>query len=172
MDQPLYLLFGAGAIIVISALFLRKRNNTSDEKNPAIHTSFDRKEIEGTLKRFVAQVQKENDQAVTTMERNHQKTASEIHQLNERVQHLENELKHMRSLIHSRQEVATTEETIAEPEADSLFLKERFKRVFELKREGLSADEIAKRLGAGRGEIDLIFSLATPEQRGSIHDKA
>ncbi|CFJ42119.1 Uncharacterised protein [Mycobacterium tuberculosis] len=50
-----------------------------------------------------------------------------------------------------------------------LALKERYRRVFELEKEGLSPDEIAKRLGAGRGEIDLIFMLAAKHERGQAH---
>lgn len=172
LDQPLFLLFGAGAIIVISALFLRKTNQASTDKETVIHTSIDRTEMENTLKRFVTQVQKENDQTVTFMERNKQEVSVEIRQLSERVKYLETELAQLRSLIPNLQtNQMKPAEAKVETDVDSLLLKERFKRVFELKQQGLSIDEIAKRLGAGRGEIDLIFSLATPSQRGSVHDE-
>ena len=172
MDQPLYLLFGAGALIVISAFFLRKSNKSSADKPSVNHTSIDRAEMENTLKRFVTQIQKENDQTVSFIERNKQETVMEIRQLNKRVKHLENELAQLRNSIPALQTDQTVPQPKEEAAADSLLLKERFKRVFELKQQGLTADEIAKRLGAGRGEIDLIFSLATPAQRGSVHDEA
>lgn len=171
MDQPLVLLFGAGVIIVISAFLLKKAKKPSMDKQPVVHTSFDRTEMETTLKRFVSQVQKENDQTVTYMERNKQELLREIARLSERVQHLEAEVVQLRTLPQAETKPATKEDR-QEADTDSLLLKERFKRVFELKQEGLTVDEIAKRLGAGRGEIDLIFSLASPAQRGSADDQS
>ena len=56
-----------------------------------------------------------------------------------------------------------------EEEPDLLALRERYQRVFELADEGLTPDEIAKRLGAGRGEIDLIFLLAAKREGSRNH---
>ena len=46
-----------------------------------------------------------------------------------------------------------------------LFLNDRYKEIFELHEKGFSADEIAKELGKGSGEIAFILQLA--EQDGN-----
>ncbi len=172
MDQPLFLLFGAGALIVISAFFLKENRSREAKKARNLQNSIDRTEMEKTLKRFVVQIQQENEQTAVQFQRQKQELMQELRRLNERMQQLETEASHLRAKVadlETRSQAASTIEGEAE-EMDSLLLKERFKRVFELKQEGLDANEIAKRLGAGRGEIDLIFSLAEPTQRGASDD--
>ncbi|MGC5324092.1 DUF6115 domain-containing protein [Brevibacillus sp. SYSU BS000544] len=178
MDQPLFLLFGAGALIVISAFFLRKKETV--DKQPVIHNALDRSEMEKTLQRFVLQVQKENDQTIQQIQQNKQEHTREVNQLHQRLHQVEAELNQLKATTATLQAVpkATVEEIAEEvvqdqeQEEDSFSLRERYKRVFDLKQEGLHPDEIAKKLGAGRGEIDLILSLASPAKRGSSDDKS
>lgn len=174
MDQPLFLLFAAGAVIVISAFFLRKKEIV--EKQPVIHNALDRSEMEKTLQRFVLQVQKENDQTIQQIQQNKQEHTREVNQLQQRLHQVDAELNQLKVTIATLQAVpkAMVKEIIKEEEKeqddDSFSLRERYKKVFDLKQEGLHPDEIAKKLGAGRGEIDLILSLATPAKRGTSDD--
>ncbi len=46
----------------------------------------------------------------------------------------------------------------------NLFLNDRYKEIFELKEQGLTADEIAKKLDKGFGEVSLILELAAQEK--------
>jgi DNA-binding NarL/FixJ family response regulator len=46
----------------------------------------------------------------------------------------------------------------------NLFLNDRYKEVFDLYEKGLSADEIAKKLGKGSGEIEFILQLASQDR--------
>lgn len=175
MDQPLYLLFGAGVLIVISAFFLRKKEKQTVDKQSPVHNTLDRSEMEKTLQRFVLQVQKETDQTIQQIGQNKQEHTREVNQLHQRLHKLEAEINQLRVTVSALQQASngSAEATVTKEEVkedDSFLLRERFKRVFDLKNEGLNADEIAKKLGAGRGEIDLIFSLATPAERGSSDD--
>jgi DNA-binding NarL/FixJ family response regulator len=46
----------------------------------------------------------------------------------------------------------------------TLLLNDRYKEVFDLYEKGLSADEIAKKLGKGSGEIEFILQLASQDR--------
>lgn len=93
----------------------------------------------------------------------------EIEFLQKRVEQLEQQLDERVVVRETAAAVEAPPVKSAEPveeQVDMLALRERYRRVFELSKEGLTPDEIAKRLGAGRGEIDLIFSLAQRNERG------
>jgi len=170
MEQSYYLLLGAGALIMIAALFLKKGSSpASAEAATVANRQAERAEMEKALQRFVKQVKEENDR-LTGEVRN---TRQELHQLiasvEARVQTAEMMITQLSSNIASS--TAPDEQPEKDPvDEDTLALQERYSRVFELKKEGLHIDEIAKRLGAGRGEIELIFSLASPNERGSDHE--
>lgn len=176
MEQPYYLLLGAGAFIMIAALFLKKGSNA-----PAVTAALaaqkqaERAEMEKALQRFVKQVKEENDQLAGEVRHARQELQQMITAVENRLQAAEIKIAQLSAQIY--QAAATegseqTEKEEARPNEDLLALQERYSRVFELKKEGLQLDEIAKRLGAGRGEIELIFSLAGPSERGTAHDQS
>jgi DNA-binding NarL/FixJ family response regulator len=174
MDQPLYLLLGAGVLIVIVALFIKKSGEQENHQTAVIHKQMERAEMEKALQRFVKQVKEENERLVDDFRQTKRELLQQIAHLEERMQRAEHEITEHAKLAKARLQQAAlkknepTGETDAEEE-DLLALHERYRRVFELKQEGLRIDEIAKRLGAGRGEIELILSLAAPNERGSSH---
>ncbi|MGG1401144.1 hypothetical protein ABE288_25465 [Bacillus salipaludis] len=47
-----------------------------------------------------------------------------------------------------------------------LFLNERYKEIFDLHEQGLSAEQIAKQLDKGYGEVTFILQLASQEKKG------
>lgn len=46
-------------------------------------------------------------------------------------------------------------------EEQNLLLNDRYKEIFELQKQGLNAEEIAKKLDKGCGEVSFILELAT-----------
>ncbi len=167
MDQPVYLIAGAGIIIMIIALFLKKPTGSKafDAQTMLVQKQLDRAEMEKTLQRFVQQVKSENEAVVANVRNTKAALHDDIDVLRERLYTLEEKLEEMSQQISlSRQQTTLADELHAQggdPRTeDSLLLRERFRRAFELRQEGLHIDEIAKRLGAGRGEIELIFSLS------------
>lgn len=175
MDQPYYLLIAAGSLIVIISLFLKKSvPNQPDAQTFLVQKQLERTEMEKTLQRFVQQVKQENESVVVGVHRTKTDLTNEVTQLRERLQNAEEELSQLSKQVQGFQNqlqnrtVSRQTET-EEAEEDILALRDRYRRVFELKQEGHHIDEIAKRIGVGRGEIELIFSLATPHERGSIN---
>jgi DNA-binding NarL/FixJ family response regulator len=45
----------------------------------------------------------------------------------------------------------------------NLFLNDRYKEVFDLQKQGLTVEQIAKKLDKGNGEVSFILQLATQE---------
>lgn len=172
MDQPLYLLMGAGALIVIIAFLMRRPRHKDAEVQP-VQTQMDRAEMEKSLQRFVQQIKQENEAVLADLGKTKSEAREEISALRLRLEKSEQEMEKLAAMISSIQtggvlpRETSTELGAAEGEPDILALRERYRRVFELKQDGLSIDEIAKRLGAGQGEIELIFSLASPHERGN-----
>ncbi|NGQ94036.1 RNA polymerase subunit sigma-70 [Brevibacillus sp. SYP-B805] len=168
MDQPIYLLLGAGVLILAIALFMKKEKGEQGNLQQAMMSQpMERAEMEKALQRFVKQVKEENEKLAGVMRLSKQSLQQQIARLEERVQAAEQKLAAMPGFSPSGGNAG--EEAAAAEEEDVLALHERYRRVFELKQEGLHIEEIAKRLGAGRGEIELILSLAAPHERGSTH---
>ncbi|MGE5704240.1 MAG: DUF6115 domain-containing protein [Clostridia bacterium] len=178
MDQPIYLILGAGILIIIFALFLSKRTDRTDtiEQTMQMNLRQERAEMEKSLQRFVQQVKQESDLHAAHLRKTKENVRNDLDQLEHRIHTLEAELAAIRhQLATAPSPVQEAEQPVIaeEPEEqkeDTLYLRERFQRVFELQQEGLSLDEIAKQLGAGRGEIELILSLASPQERGNAHE--
>lgn len=177
MMQPIYLLFGAGAVIVMIALFLKK----GKAERPAsdaylLHKQQERAEMEKALQRFVAQVKQENEAFLSEVRRQKQEIADQLAAWEQRLRTAESGLAEVSQQLRAWQArvqagaQASGDETNAPEHEDTLALRERYRRVFELQQEGLDSEQIAKRLGAGRGEIELILSLAAPAGRGAAHE--
>lgn len=133
--------------------------------------------MEKSLQRFVHQVKQENELVVANLRKTKENLRTDLDQLEQRIQTLESELATVRHQLATTERQAVKESSAnaaaqeeSDVQEDTLFLRERFQRVFALQREGLSLDEIAKQVGAGRGELELIFSLATPQERGRTNE--
>ncbi|MET3288521.1 RNA polymerase subunit sigma-70 [Brevibacillus fluminis] len=179
LEQPIYLLMGAGLLILLIALFLtlRQKGASGQEQSRSHEQKLqERQEMEKSLQRFVHQVKQENELVVANLRKTKENLRSDLDQLEERIQTLESELGAVREQLASsmgetqKEPLSMGNEEVPRVHEDTLFLRERFQRAFALQREGLSLDEIAKQLGAGRGELELIFSLATPQERGRAHE--
>jgi TolA-binding protein len=165
MGLPITILVGAGVLIILAALLMKKPSR-SDALQGNMITAVERSELEQSLQRFVQQVKRENEAVAVGVHQTRQELIGEVAQLRERLAQTEGQLAVLARQVQSLQAKAilSREERSDEAE-DALALRERYRRVFELRQEGLELDEIAKRLGAGRGEIELIVSLAGPQER-------
>lgn len=159
MDEILYALLGAGITLFAAALLIKR-------PAPGVAT-LDRTELENTLRRFVERIRGENEQALTEWRSREAALHRELAELRKRVNSLEQELALANDAL-----AAAGNSRAGEPDkaAEDVFaLKERYRRVFEWQAQGLGAEEIAKRLGAGQGEIELILSLAASRKGESAH---
>jgi len=177
MMQPIYLLFGAGAVIVLIALFLKR--GKADRPAPDAYLMYkqqERAEMEKALQRFVNQVKQENEAFLAEVRRQKKEIADQLaaweHRLRTAESGLEQTSQQLRALQAGIKAGAhdAADQAKAPEHEDTLALRERYRRVFELQQEGLDSEQIAKRLGAGRGEIELILSLAAPAERGAAHE--
>lgn len=163
MDAVYIILIAAGIAIMLLALFIKEKTVAPMDPHPA-----NQAEWEKSLQRLGRQIRHEQEQGLAQLRANQSDLHSAIALLGKRMESMEAEwddMKRRRESVsaHMSEEGLAAEEPI---DADMFALHERYPRVFELKQEGLSVDEIAKRLGAGRGEIELIFSLSTRKERG------
>lgn len=197
MTLLLYMLLGVGLIaIMLSGLsfWLSKRKHQefigSDTVSSVGHlepSNLDRTSMETTLKRFVQQVKRENeelaDKLYATIEQLgiNQQELSAANQLHEQNNHyLQQEIdKLSQQLIELQKSHLVLKKNVEQSQTlnqasanqlpeisqDVLALKDRYQRVFELVQQGLTTPEIAKKLGAGHGEIELILTLAEPIER-------
>lgn len=167
MDVVYLILIGVGVISMAAALFFKSKPSGDPDTMIPTHRTTDKAEMEKILQQMGRQIKQEKDWMQTQLDQSHEELLMEVKQLRQRLERLENG-KGAHMAAQDREKVQQ-EEMVQKPEPkeeDVLVLRERYRRVFELHREGLSLDEIAKRLGAGRGEIDLIFALAAKNERG------
>jgi DNA-directed RNA polymerase specialized sigma24 family protein len=169
MDLPYYILIGAGALIMTAALlFKRERTAGSDETTP--QGPWDKADMEKSLQRFLNQIKHEQKAAEVRWTQANAALAEEVAELKQRLARVESEWAAWRAAGEAA--VSGAPRASEEELADAFALRERYRRVFELRQEGLSPDEIAKRLGAGQGEIELILSLAGSRERGKADGQA
>ncbi|WP_232697060.1 DUF6115 domain-containing protein [Brevibacillus daliensis] len=178
MEQMIWILLGIGAFaILVSAvsLYLSRKKEQSDGSarqtfHPAETTSshVERSEMEQALKKFVSQVKKENEQTNRYAEASVRELKQENNYLKDEIADLYQQIsslsKEQQQLIHNLQQSHSTEQVGPEEiqnENDIFALKNRYSRVFELANSGMSSIDIAKKLGVGHGEIQLIMSLST-----------
>ncbi|RJL15784.1 hypothetical protein EGH10_20170 [Brevibacillus laterosporus] len=150
-------------------------------------TSLDRASMETTLKRFVQQVKRENEELAENLHANieqirnsqqelfasakqHTQDNLSLQQEMEKLHLQFSELQQSHALLQKgveQSQMLSQASADQQPEIsqDVLALKDRYQRVFELVQQGLTTPEIAKKLGAGHGEIELILTLAEPIER-------
>ncbi|REK64185.1 DUF6115 domain-containing protein [Brevibacillus sedimenti] len=167
MDLPYYILMGAGALIMAAA-FLSKRKQTAASVETAPNEAWDKADMEKSLQRFLNQIRHEQKATEGRWTQAHAELAKEVAELKQHLARMESEWSAWSAAGQAADaEAPRTSEAVA---ADVFALQERYRRVFELRQEGLSSDEIAKRLGAGQGEIELILSLAGSHERGKADE--
>ncbi|MDF2679387.1 MAG: polymerase subunit sigma-70 [Brevibacillus sp.] len=164
MDVVYIILIGVGVLSMAVALFVKAKPASDFDTMLPTHRTTDKAELEKTLQLMGRQIKQDKDLMQRQLDQSHEELLIEVKDLRQRLEQLENG--RGRQQIQQVRENVQQEATIEKPEEDVLVLRERYRRVFELQREGLALDEIAKRLGAGRGEIDLIFALAAKNERG------
>jgi DNA-directed RNA polymerase specialized sigma24 family protein len=170
MDLPYYILIGAGALIMTAALFFKRVRTAGLDGNTPPQAPWDKADMEKSLQRFLNQIKHEQKAAEVRFTQASAALAEEVAELKQRLARAESELAAWRAAGQAAVSGAPGERE--EELADAFALRERYRRVFDLLQEGLAADEIAKRLGAGQGEIELILSLAGPRERGNADAQA
>ncbi|KNB72753.1 DUF6115 domain-containing protein [Brevibacillus reuszeri] len=166
MEVVYPILIGAGIISMILALFIQRKSPIDSDSATQTHRSIDKAELEKDMQKISRQLKQEHERLSADVQDTRADLLQEVQQLRKRIDQLEKQGSERSQMIDPplKSEPVLTSEPVAE--VDMLALRERYRRAFELSKEGLSYDEIAKRLGAGRGEIDLIFSLAAKNERG------
>ncbi|USG67954.1 RNA polymerase subunit sigma-70 [Brevibacillus ruminantium] len=167
MNGVYYSLIGVGVVsILLALLFSLARSRKEEHTAPQLGMD----EIEKTLQRFVGQIKQEKKAEQEEARRVHAQLRMELSETQARLDEAEKELRALRE--GSQAEKASAQPPVQEDATgDVLAMRERYRRVFELQHDGLGPDDIAKRIGAGRGEIDLILSLAIPRERGDANEK-
>ncbi|MED4582083.1 sigma factor-like helix-turn-helix DNA-binding protein [Brevibacillus choshinensis] len=167
MDVVYLILIGVGVLSMVIALFIKAKPVGDFDTMLPTHRTTDKAELEKALQHMGRQIKQEKDWMQKQLDQSHEELLIEVKDLRQRLERLEN-VRGVQQIQQVRENVQheAAIEKLDPKEEDVLVLRERYRRVFELQREGLSLDEIAKRLGAGRGEIDLIFALAAKNERG------
>lgn len=168
MNGSYYILAGAGVAIMVLALLFSSRSSKRDRMPAAPQLNM--KEVEATLQRFVLQIKQEKEAESEAFYRSNAQLEKELAEAKARLDNVERELAELRTARQQSQPASQNQQESSEEAVDVLSMRERYRRVFELMQEGLGPDEIAKRLGAGRGEIDLILSLAKPREAGAANE--
>lgn len=167
MDVVYPILIGAGIISMLLAFVIKKKPPVDSFSSLPTHRTTDKDELDKSVQRIQKQWKQEINLLGAEWQEMRADLLQDIASLRKRLDQLEAQRDHA---VSHEPDVAVSINavpSVSEPqEVDMLALRERYRRVFELSKEGLSPDEIAKRLGAGRGEIDLIFSLAKKHERG------
>lgn len=168
MDVVYFILIGAGVVIMLLGFLNKQKGAHVVHPETQTQRTTDRAEFERSLQRFSKQIQHQQEKTAVEIQQTRSELLQEIAIMRKRIDDLEKRT----TAVQEKTGAIDDEPSRAKKEqadVDMLALKERYRRVFELKKEGLSPDEIAKRLGAGRGEIDLIFMLAAKHEGGPAH---
>lgn len=96
---------------------------------------------------------------------NQAKMMREIHEIKGNIKHnqlfIQNEFEQWKAELKPMEaSVQPTSPSKSNDNGQNLYLTDRYKEIFELLDQGLSVDEIAKRLGKGSGEVSFILQLA------------
>lgn len=169
MDVVYIILIGAGIVIMLLALIIKQKGANDVDPEILTQRTTDKAELERGLQRFGKQIKHQQEMVTSELQQTRSDLLQEMALLRKRI----DELERLGNTSQGDNPKSVSEEPgrakKEQADVDMLALKERYRRVFELEKEGLSPDEIAKRLGAGRGEIDLIFMLAAKHERGQAH---
>jgi hypothetical protein len=147
-----------GSVIVVYAWIFIK-------KHPAEDSTGLLAEIDDTLQGYVSEIVDSNRHVIDQVERLKKRMDEERREWLSRIGELE------RQLAELRKNAPAPSEKIAEPSArpapSNAHIHERYHDLIELKRQGLSTDEIVKRTGMNHGEVQFILQLASQEETRS-----
>jgi hypothetical protein len=167
MDVVYPILIGAGMISMLLAFVIKKKQPVDSFSSIPTQRTTDKDELEKSVQRLQKQVKQETNLLAAEWQEMRADLLEDITGLRKRLDDMEERWhKSGNQKQEAPKDTSRIEPAPQVQEVDMLALRERYRRAFELSKEGLSRDEIAKRLGAGRGEIDLIFSLADRHERG------
>lgn len=167
MDVVYPILIGAGMISMLLAFVIKKKQPVDSFSSIPTQRTTDKDELEKSVQRLQKQVKQETNLLAAEWQEMRADLLEDIASLRKRLDNMEEQWQKSETpKQEAPKEMNRIEPAPQVQEVDMLALRERYRRAFELSKEGLSRDEIAKRLGAGRGEIDLIFSLADRHERG------
>ncbi|WP_429816381.1 DUF6115 domain-containing protein [Brevibacillus porteri] len=167
MDVVYPILIGAGMISMLLAFVFKKKQPVDSFSSIPTQRTTDKDELEKSVQRLQKQVKQETNLLAAEWQEMRADLLEDITSLRKRLDDMEERWhKSENQKQEAPKDTSRIEPAPQVQEVDMLALRERYRRAFELSKEGLSRDEIAKRLGAGRGEIDLIFSLADRHERG------
>lgn len=139
MDDWIYPVFVFGMLIGLVLFFAKNKKGATDEHTYEL------------MQKFADEMVKENQRLMETVIELNRQTEEKVSQLMTRIQELE-------AVVNQLHQDPTEEEP--EPPGDVLHLRNRYQEVFELFIEGKSIEEISKKLGYGKGELELILQLA------------
>ena len=157
MDIWIYLLLFS-VIICLILFFMKKNKEQADDSTMEL------------IQSFANEMVKENDKLVQQIVAMNQSMDKKLTSLIQRIEELEErqnglEKAFQLQLEHSSQKESQKKDTVDSAESsrrDVLLLQDRYKEVFLLYKKGIAIEEISKKLGYGKGDIELILQLAGP----------
>ena len=135
-----YLIIALLAVNLFAVLLLAAKGSSRQK-------SADQQELQRKIIEIQAKMIREIHELKGNIKQNHSLIQSEFEQWKA-------ELKAMEASVQP------TSHSQSNDNGQNLYLNDRYKEIFELLDQGLSVDEIAKRLGKGSGEVSFILQLA------------
>ncbi len=117
-------------------------------------TPGDMKRIEVLLEKFVNEMEEQNEVLLQSISETEEKWEQKVRELEEKIDRLEN-------APQPSHDIKGESTVVNEPDnEDQLELQQRYQRIFQLHQNGLTTAEIARAVGSGKGEVELILQLS------------
>lgn len=113
----------------------------------------DVKRMETLLEKFIDEMEEQNGLILQSISNTEEKWAQKVRELEEKIERLEKGSK-------PSGEIPDDPPKEGQPKEDQLHLHQRYQRIFDLHQSGLTTAEIARAVGSGKGEIELILQLS------------
>ncbi|RXT15141.1 hypothetical protein [Ammoniphilus sp. CFH 90114] len=148
MDGWIYLVLLFGIFIGLVLFF------TKNKKEPAEQQTLQ------MMQSFANELVAENQRITQTMMEINKQTSVKIVEIQKTLQQLEYRITQLEERAWKEQNVSNSSSEEDQQVRDILHLRNRYKEVFDLYYKGLSIEEISKKLGYGKGELELILQLS------------
>lgn len=134
-------------------------------------------DIEATLDQFAYELEQDNQELIAKVTQLKREFEAEINKLNGRLETLENlnistlsthapRIDSLPTPALSVEEAPASQEVEQPlPKTDENAIKHRYEQLFGLYEKGKSIEQIAKKLGMNKGEVQLIIQLAKQEEQ-------
>jgi len=142
-----------GCVIIVYAWIFRKK---PDGQDPSAMMA----EVEEILDQFVAEITERNDRLIDQLTRLKQEHAEERKGWMARLEQLESRI----AELEQRAISAPGKPSDAGEHAPDT-IHQRYRELIELKRRGLTEDQIVKQTGMNHGEVKFILQLASREEK-------